>query len=177
MLIILLAIFTVTQLVPIGLCTSISQGSLDEAQGSHHGCSPNHTTCKLQSYTTQRRAQLYWKDTALKLQKNLFRSMEKKYAGFFSKLPKKFEAASTQPPLLSTQALTESLFLALLHRQNSLLSAIYFHFYLKGREELGFYVQQTQTELFLQCIRLWSTSTNMNAYLNFHRNNNFALLI
>lgn len=108
-------------------------------------------------------------------EKALQKYEKKKIQHFFSKLSAKFEAASTQPPSsLHSRALTESLFLTLLHRQNPLLSSIYFHFYLKGREELGFYVQQTRTGLFLQCIRLRSAFTDGNAYLNFHKNTHFC---
>lgn len=150
MLIILLAIFTCnfTQVVPIGLCTSNSK----ELPGEAQLLSQPHRFRGSELHSVAR-AQLYGEDRALKLQTELFRSMEKKYAGFFSTLPEKFEAASTQPPSsLHSKALTESLFLTLLHRQNSLLSAIYFHFYLKGREELGLYVQQTQTGLFCSAL-------------------------
>lgn len=116
------------------------------------------------------RVQLYWKDNILKLLKKLFRSMKNNMQHFFSSVTKKFKAASNQPPSSQhSTALTESLFLTLLHRKSSLLSSIYFHFYLKGRKELGFMYTRHELNFFCSALDCNCLPPYMNAYLNFHK--------
>lgn len=99
---------------------------------------------------------------------------------FFPQLPRNLKQPAINLPLLSTQK----------HLQNPVLNPaaqkkfpFIFHLFsfLPERQKIvGFYVHQTQTGLFLQCITLWLPSPYMNAYLNFHKikkNNNIALLI
>lgn len=145
-----------TSIFPLWLypgCThrSISKVA-DETQCSHHSCSLNHLQGP-ESHST--RVQLCWKDNILKLLKKLFRSMKNNMQHFFSSVTKKFEAASNQPPSSQhSKALTESLFLTLLHRKKFPFIFHLFSFLPERQKRVGFYVHQTRTELFLQCLRL-----------------------
>lgn len=100
MLIILLAIFTCnfTQVVPIGLCTSNSK----ELPGEAQLLSQPHRFRGSELHSVAR-AQLYGEDRALKLQTELFRSMEKNMQDFFLRYPRNLKQQALNLPLLSIQ--------------------------------------------------------------------------
>lgn len=139
-----------TSIFPLWLYPGCAHRSIskvaDETQCSHHSCSLNHLQGP-ESHST--RVQLCWKDNVLKLLKKLFRSMKNNMQHFFSSVTKKFEAASNQPPSSQhSKALTESLFLTLLHRKKFPFIFHLFSFLPERQKRVGFYVHQTRTELF-----------------------------
>lgn len=120
-------------------------------------------------------------NAAPELQQELFRSTEKGRRDF-SKLPQKFYAVFNN----RKHSTALSSHLSSTCRKPALNPAaqaeIPFHlpfifiFTWKGEESWVFKHNKPKRAV-VQCIRLWSPCIDGNAYLNFCRNNNFALLI
>lgn len=107
---------------------------------------------------------------------------QKKAGGIFLSYPRNSTPSliteSTRPlsPLIS-QALAESLLLTPLHRLKFPFIFHLFSFLPERERRAGFLSTTNPNGAVVQCIRLWSPCIDGNAYLNFCRNNNFALLI
>lgn len=108
----------------------------------------------LRSRVHSTRAQLYWKDKVLKLLKKLFRTMKNNMQDFFPQLPRNSKQPAINLPLSQhSKALTESLFLTLLHRKKKIPFIFHLFSFLPERQKrVGFYVHQIWIGLFCSAL-------------------------
>lgn len=136
-------------------------------------CSPNHTTFEVQSYTTSQGLSFMERIEPWNYRQSSSEVWKKICSIFFyvsreiwsskhsTSLFSPFKS-TYRKPVLNPPAQTKFPFISHL-----------FSFLPERQRRVGLLCTTNPNWTFLQCIRLWSTSTKMTAYLNFHKNNNF----